>query len=152
MKIICLIVALVFLFACGAEDKISINFNEEIYLNSQLDFIKELSLLSHINKSELKNLLDSQDWIQQYLVKNYHSNETMLFINTRKPILNWEKIYLIDENLRVFHASGNDLMLPEIVAPFDKVAEWILWHDSFLDISKKHQFSLQEVKIGRAHV
>ena len=146
MKIICLIMSLLILFACGAEDKIIINFNEEIYLNSQLEFIKDLSSLNLTNNSELRDLLDNQDWIKQYLVKNYPLNATMLVIQSRKPILNWEKIYLIDDNLRVFHAAGNDLLLPKIDASFDKVAEWILWHESFLDISKKYQFLLQEIK------
>jgi hypothetical protein len=80
---------------------IDISLDSEIYLKSQKIFIEKLGELK--TKNDIKDLLEEQDWIDEYFlnVKPF-SNSAKLNIKTRTPIFILNNEFFVDTNLDNF--------------------------------------------------
>lgn len=137
---------LIIISGCSKNNSLLIDFDAELFLESQINFIKELENINLNSIQKIKEVLVKQDWIEGFYLKKERLGNTRLFINTRNPLLNWENTYFIDKNLNMFSSTGKFIDLPTISAPFDKLSEWVVWHELFLDASLKNEHFLEEIR------
>ena len=97
---------------------IDISLDSEIYLNSQKIFIEKLGELK--TKNDIKDLLEEQDWIDEYFlnVKPF-SNSVKLNIKTRTPIFILNNKFFVDTNLKKFQFDKTFLNLISVNGPIE---------------------------------
>lgn len=125
MRLVYWFLLLTFLAACSKERNISIHFNDEVFLDAQINFVRQLENLDSLSVTSIKTILAEQDWVESFSLKHESSLNTKLILNSREPLLNWEQAYHVDKNLNIFSSSGKTLDIPMISAPYDKLADWI---------------------------
>ena len=146
MRLVYWFLLLSFLGACSKEENISIHFNDEVFLDSQINFVRQLENLDSLSMSSIKAILAKQDWVESFSLKHERSQSTKLILNSRVPLLNWEKAYHVDKNLNIFSSSGKAIEIPLISAPYEKLADWIFWHDLFKTVLEDYGLNLKEIR------
>ena len=146
MRLVYWFLLLTFLGACSNEENISIHFNDEVFLDAQINFVRQLENLDSLSISSLKAILADQDWVESFSLKHESSRSKKLILNSRLPLLNWETVYYLDKNLNIFSSSGKTIDIPSIFAPYDKLADWVFWHASFEIILEDHGLKLKEIR------
>ncbi len=116
---------MVFCFAGSVFSKgldIDISLDSEIYLKSQKIFIEKLGELK--TKNDIKDLLEEQDWIDEYFlnVKPF-SNSAKLNIKTRTPIFILNNEFFVDTNLKKFKFDKTFLNLISVNGPIEDLKE-----------------------------
>ena len=101
---------------------IDISLDSEIYLKSQKIFIEKLGELE--TKNDIKDLLEEQDWIDEYFlnVKPF-SNSAKLNIKTRTPIFILNNEFFVDTNLKKFKFDKTFLNLISVNGPIEDLKE-----------------------------
>ena len=101
---------------------IDISLDSEIYLKSQKIFIEKLGELK--TKNDIKDLLEEQDWIDEYFlnVKPF-SNSAKLNIKTRTPIFILNNEFFVDTNLKKFKFDKTFLNLISVNGPIEDLKE-----------------------------
>ena len=101
---------------------IEISLDSEIYLKSQKIFIEKLGELK--TKNDIKDLLEEQDWIDEYFlnVKPF-SNSAKLNIKTRTPIFILNNEFFVDTNLKKFKFDKTILNLISVNGPIEDLKE-----------------------------
>ena len=101
---------------------IDISLDSEIYLKSQKIFIEKLGELE--TKNDIKDLLEEQDWIDEYFlnVKPF-SNSAKLNIKTRTPIFILNNEFFVDTNLKKFKFDKTFLNLISVNGPIEDLRE-----------------------------
>ena len=97
---------------------IDVSLDSEIYLKSQKIFIEKLGELK--TKNDIKDLLEEQDWIDEYYlnVKPF-SNSAKLNIKTRTPIFILNNEFFVDTNLKKFKFDKTFLNLISVNGPIE---------------------------------
>lgn len=101
---------------------IDISLDSEIYLKSQKIFIEKLGELK--TKNDIKDLLEEQDWIDEYFlnVKPF-SDSAKLNIKTRTPIFILNNEFFVDTNLKKFQFDKTFLNLISVNGPIEDLKE-----------------------------
>ena len=146
MRLVYWLLLLTFLGACSKEENISIHFNDEVFLDAQINFVRQLENLDSLSVTSIKTILAEQDWVESFSLKHESSQSTKLILNSRLPLLNWEKAYHVDKNLNIFSSLGKTLDIPMISAPYDKLADWVFWHDLFKTVLEDQGLTLKEIR------
>ena len=101
---------------------INVTLDSEIYLESQKIFIEKLGELK--TKSDIKDLLEEQDWIDEYFLKlKPFSGSAKLNIKTRTPIFILNDEFFVDTNLKKFKYDKSLLNLILVNGPIEDLRE-----------------------------
>jgi hypothetical protein len=101
---------------------INVTLDSEIYLESQKIFIEKLGELK--TKSDIKDLLEEQDWIDEYFLKfKPFSGSAKLNIKTRTPIFILNDEFFVDTNLKKFKYDKSLLNLIVVNGPIEDLRE-----------------------------
>jgi len=146
MRLVFWFLLLSFLGACSKEENISIHFNDDIFLDAQINFMRQLENIDSLSIPSIKNVLAEQDWVESYSLRHESSQSTKLILNSKAPLLNWEKAYHVDKNLNIFSSSGKIINIPLISAPYDRLSDWVSWHDSFKTVLENQGLKLKEIR------
>jgi len=146
MKLVFWFLLLSFLGACSQEENISIHFNDDIFLDAQINFMRQLENIDSLSIPSIKKVLAEQDWVESYSLRHESSQSTKLILNSKAPLLNWEKAYHVDKNLNIFSSSGKIINIPLISAPYDRLSDWVSWHDSFKTVLENQGLKLKEIR------
>ena len=146
MRLVFWFLLLSFLGACSKEENISIHFNDDIFLDAQINFMRQLENIDSLSIPSIKNVLAEQDWVESYSLRHESSQSTKLILNSKAPLLNWEKAYHLDKNLNIFSSSGKIINIPLISAPYDRLSDWVSWHDSFKTVLENQGLKLEEIR------
>jgi len=146
MRLVFWFLLLSFLGACSKEENISIHFNDDIFLDAQINFMRQLENIDSLSIPSIKNVLAEQDWVESYSLRHESSQSTKLILNSKVPLLNWEKAYHVDKNLNIFSSSGKIINIPLISAPYDRLSDWVSWHDSFKTVLENQGLKLKEIR------
>jgi len=146
MKLVFWFLLLSFLGACSQEENISIHFNDDIFLDAQINFMRQLENIDSLSIPSIKKVLAEQDWVESYSLRHESSQSTKLILNSKVPLLNWEKAYHVDKNLNIFSSSGKIINIPLISAPYDRLSDWVSWHDSFKTVLENQGLKLKEIR------
>jgi len=146
MRLVFWFLLLSFLGACSKEENISIHFNDDIFLDAQINFMRQLENIDSLSIPSIKKVLAEQDWVESYSLRHESSQSTKLILNSKAPLLNWEKAYHVDKNLNIFSSSGKIINIPLISAPYDRLSDWVSWHDSFKTVLENQGLKLKEIR------
>jgi len=146
MRLVFWFLLLSFLGACSKEENISIHFNDDIFLDAQINFMRQLENIDSLSFPSIKKVLAEQDWVESYSLRHESSQSTKLILNSKVPLLNWEKAYHVDKNLNIFSSSGKIINIPLISAPYDRLSDWVSWHDSFKTVLENQGLKLKEIR------
>jgi len=146
MKLVFWFLLLSFLGACSKEENISIHFNDDIFLDAQINFMRQLENIDSLSIPSIKKVLAEQDWVESYSLRHESAQSTKLILNSKAPLLNWEKAYHVDKNLNIFSSSGKIINIPLISAPYDRLSDWVSWHDSFKTVLENQGLKLKEIR------
>jgi len=146
MRLVFWFLLLSFLGACSKEENISIHFNDDIFLDAQINFMRQLENIDSLSIPSIKKVLAEQDWVESYSLRHESSQSTKLILNSKVPLLNWEKAYHVDKNLNIFSSSGKIINIPLISAPYDRLSDWVSWHDSFKTVLENQGLKLKEIR------
>jgi len=146
MRLVFWFLLLSFLGACSQEENISIHFNDDIFLDAQINFMRQLENIDSLSIPSIKKVLAEQDWVESYSLRHESSQSTKLILNSKVPLLNWEKAYHVDKNLNIFSSSGKIINIPLISAPYDRLSDWVSWHDSFKTVLENQGLKLKEIR------
>ena len=146
MRLVFWFLLLSFLGACSKEENISIHFNDDIFLDAQINFMRQLENIDSLSIPSIKKVLAEQDWLESYSFRHESSQSTKLILNSKVPLLNWEKAYHVDKNLNIFSSSGKIINIPLISAPYDRLSDWVSWHDSFKTVLENQGLKLKEIR------
>ena len=127
---------------------IEISLDSEIYLKSQKIFIEKLGELK--TKNDIKDLLEEQDWIDEYFlnVKPF-SNSAKLNIKTRTPIFILNNEFFVDTNLKKFQFDKTFLNLISVNGPIEDLKEPI----NIINFFKVNNFDNTNIeKITYSHI
>jgi len=146
MRLVFWFLLLSFLGACSKEENISIHFNDDIFLDAQINFMRQLENIDSLSIPSIKKVLAEQDWVESYSLRHESLQSTKLILNSKAPLLNWEKAYHVDKNLNIFSSSGKIINIPLISAPYDRLSDWVSWHDSFKTVLENQGLKLKEIR------
>ena len=126
---------------------IDISLDSEIYLKSQKIFIEKLGELK--TKNDIKDLLEEQDWIDEYFlnVKPF-SNSAKLNIKTRTPIFILNNEFYVDTNLKKFKFDKTSLNLISVNGPIEDLKEPL----NIINFFKVNNFDNNIEKITYSHI
>ena len=127
---------------------IDISLDSEIYLKSQQIFIEKLGELK--TKNDIKDLLEEQDWIDEYYlnVKPF-SNFAKLNIKTRTPIFILNNEFFVDTNLKKFKFDKTFLNLISVNGPIEDLKE-PLYIINFFKVNNFDNTNIE--KIAYSHI
>ena len=122
------IFSLIFSISLSAKYKITITYESGIEFNSQQILIDKLEKSQ--TRSEIENLITSQDWIEKYsLVFKPFKKEVYLNIKNREPFFALNKKYFFDKELYQFKYNFLNSDLIMVSGPIDNPRDINVYSD-----------------------
>jgi cell division septal protein FtsQ len=90
-----------------AQLNIELTFEDPIEFDSQLKFIKSLDDIDSVKS--LKNSLENQEWIDNYILNKIPFNNNIeVYISSKKPLFNLNNEFYVDYDLNKFSYSESN--------------------------------------------
>ena len=90
-----------------AQLNIELTFEDPIEFDSQLKFIKSLDDIDSVKS--LKNILENQEWIDNYILNKIPFNNNIeVYISSKKPLFNLNNEFYVDYDLNKFSYSESN--------------------------------------------
>jgi cell division septal protein FtsQ len=90
-----------------AQLNIEVTFEDPIEFDSQLKFIKSLDDID--SAKSLKNSLENQEWIDNYILNKIPFNNNIeVYISSKKPLFNLNNEFYVDYDLNKFSYSESN--------------------------------------------
>jgi cell division septal protein FtsQ len=99
----------IFLYSINifAQLNIELTFEDPIEFDSQLKFIKSLDDID--SAKSLKNSLENQEWIDNYILNKIPFNNNIeVYISSKKPLFNLNNEFYVDYDLNKFSYSESN--------------------------------------------
>jgi cell division septal protein FtsQ len=99
----------IFLYSINifAQLNIELTFEDPIEFDSQLKFIKSLDDIDSVKS--LKNSLENQEWIDNYILNKIPFNNNIeVYISSKKPLFNLNNEFYVDYDLNKFSYSESN--------------------------------------------
>jgi cell division septal protein FtsQ len=99
----------IFLYSINifAQLNIEVTFEDPIEFDSQLKFIKSLDDID--SGKSLKNSLENQEWIDNYILNKIPFNNNIeVYISSKKPLFNLNNEFYVDYDLNKFSYSESN--------------------------------------------
>ena len=91
-----------------AQLNIELTFEDPIEFDSQLKFIKSLDDIDSVKS--LKNSLENQEWIDNYILNKIPFNNNIeVYISSKKPLFNLNNEFYVDYDLDQFSYSASNI-------------------------------------------
>ena len=123
-------------------------FEDQPSLKQEQDLI--LNLNSHISKNGLFEFLNSQNWIETFLIKRHAFRRTEIFIKSKEPKYIWKDRFYLDKNLSKFLYYGEHPSLLNLYMPIELVEKWLEFEDRFQSITQSNNFKIDSVAYTEA--
>ena len=116
---------------CSMEraQKIIVSFERTPMLEKEKEFLNHVS--EYTSNTKLQKYLNSQTWIETFLVKRYAFAPLEIYIKSKKPQYIWKKQFYLDKELSKFLYDGGSDELIHLEMPIEHVKTWVNAQDRF---------------------
>ncbi len=143
--LICFLLFFCYTKIIAANFDFEITFESGLELESQNSFLQDLENIS--NKNEFEELLENQDWIENYSLKYKPLKRiAVLNIKNREPLFILNDIYFVDKNLKKFKFDRTEVNIVKASGPIKDLMDvlTIINFFSTQNMNKEH-FKLNSI-------
>ncbi len=123
-------------------------FEGQLSLKEEQDLI--LNLNSYISKNNLLESLNSQNWIETFLIRRHAFRPIEIFIKSKEPKYIWKDKFYLDKNLSKFLYFGEHPSLLNLYMPIEFVDKWSEFEDRFKLITQSNNLKIDSVAYTEA--
>ena len=109
-----------------------------------------LNLNSYISKNNLLESLNSQNWIETFLIRRHAFRPIEIFIKSKEPKYIWKDKFYLDKNLSKFLYFGEHPSLLNLYMPIEFVDKWSEFEDRFKLITQSNNLKIDSVAYTEA--
>ena len=118
-------------------------FEGQPSLKEEQDLI--LNLNSYIYKNNLLEFLNTQNWIETFLIKRHVFRPLEIFIKSKEPKYIWKDKFYLDKSLSKFLYFGEHPSLLNLYMPIEFVDKWLEFEDQFQSTIQLNNLKIDSV-------
>jgi cell division septal protein FtsQ len=123
-------------------------FEGQPSLKEEQDLI--LNLNSYIYKNNLLEFLNTQNWIETFLIKRHVFRPLEIFIKSKEPKYIWKDKFYLDKSLSKFLYFGEHPSLLNLYMPIEFVDKWLEFEDQFQSTIQLNNLKIDSVAYTEA--